>query len=334
MKGRWLAGVLACAMILLAAAAAPAKEKTTGRSAHAWLGVQLQNPTRDVSRTMNLRTDRGALIAEVLDGSPADRAGLRDGDVVTGFNGRTVRNAADLTGMIQRAEPGSEVPITIVRNGGELRLSVRLGDLSDRYPNRYGTEQTGAGAGNPPGAFLGVQLEGLTDQLGDYFGVEDGEGALIASVVDGSPAERAGLKAGDVITRINDRDVTSPADVTRVVRRMNPGDSVDITYLSDQGHSKNTVTADLARPRPGQMMDRDMNMGPGMGGMMGSGMMGSRMQNMHDWNQHQTGTYGSGMSTSADHDMQQQFEQLHNQIRDLQRQIQDMREELQAQRNR
>jgi membrane-associated protease RseP (regulator of RpoE activity) len=386
MKGRWLAGILACAMILLAVAAvAPAKGDKSDTDAHAWLGIQLQDVTRDVSRAMNLQTDHGALIAQVQDGSPADQAGLKEGDVITKFDGKTIHNASDLTDRIRDENPGDEVPITIERDGGEMKLNVRLGDSSNRMPNRYGAggndEESGApeyqqgesdtrgeqygenqqseepheygqqpygqpygqqyrpqGQGNQqlrlrqPRAFLGVQLEGLTDQLGDFFGVQNGQGALIATVVDGSPAEQAGLKAGDVITKIGDQEVTDPSDITRAVHQANPGDSVNITYLSDQGHNENTVTVQLTRPPAGQsafMMDRAMNMEPGTRGMAGMGM-GRGMQNWQNWQgNRQWGTYGSGEPTVED--TQEHFQQMHEQIEQLEREIQELREQIQSQ---
>jgi serine protease Do len=352
MKGRWFAGAVVCATVVLALAATttaaePGKSadvkvkviKEKSPAAGAWLGVQLQDVTRSVSRAMGLKSGAGALIADVVDGSPADEAGLQDGDVVTKFNGKSVRDASDLTDMVRGQKPGSEVKLTAMRDGTAKTFKVKLGDLADQSmtddqeaaPGDEGDNTWVWHGKNAPGdrqmrvfkmraqsAYLGVELQGLTEQLGDFFGVKDGKGALISRVVEDSPAEAAGLKAGDVITRINDEAVENPSDVTEQISDAEPGDSVEVTYVSDRGHGEKTVAVKLAKPPAGQgmMMLNDGNM---------PNVYLRQMPRMRQYLQDMDAARGG---TPDRQQMRQQMQELRQQMQELKDQLQEMRDQM------
>jgi hypothetical protein len=173
-----------------------------------------------------------------------------------------------------------------------------------------------------PKAYLGVELQGLTDQLGGYFGVKDGKGALISRVVDGSPADEAGLKAGDVITKIGDEVVEDPSDVTEQISNAEPGDSVNVTYLGDRGHNENTVTVKLAKPPAGQ---KQMMLGngdlPNIYLMPGMRQHMRRMQGMQ-------GMQGMNVAPRANQALRQQMQELRDQMRQLRDQLEELRDQM------
>lgn len=229
----------------------------SGKSADAWLGVYTQSVDADLARAFDLAVEHGAIVNEVVEDSPAEEAGLEDGDVIVAFDGSKVFDADDLLDLIDDSSPGDEIELTISRDGKEKQITVQLG----KEPGRKARGGWGRlfGRGNvfgvpsmpaPPAApdlpqiysfsgggsrsFLGVSLSDLSDQLGDYFGVEDGRGALITEVEDDSPADEAGLEAGDVIVAIEDEEVDDYDDVIDIVAETEEGDKVVVAVIRDR----------------------------------------------------------------------------------------------------
>ena len=196
----------------------------------------------------------GVLVQDVRDDSPAERAGLRSGDIVVEFDGERVRSARHFTRLVRETAPGRSVRGSVLRDGTRQeitvtpdagdRLTMNLPDLGPEIerglrslPRNFNFDFDVAPAPLPRGGIaprgrMGVTLAPLSDQLATYFGVKDG--VLVASVETDSPAGRAGLQAGDVITRMNGRDVTSAADVTRAVRDAQPGATFDVRVTRDK----------------------------------------------------------------------------------------------------
>lgn len=202
----------------------------------------------------------GVKIDDVDRDSPAEKAGLRAGDVIAEFDGERVRSARQFTRLVQETPVGRQVTMAVLRDGTRQTVTATPeargpswtvdldGDRLRREVERgmRGLDGLPEFGMNPP-AFdfrfdpdawstgrgrLGVTLQTLTDQLAQYFGASDG-GALVTSVVEGSPAEKAGLKAGDVITSVNGEAVRDAGDVMSQVRRAS-ADAVTIGYLRDR----------------------------------------------------------------------------------------------------
>jgi serine protease Do len=214
----------------------------------------------------------GVVIEEVQPDSPAEKAGLKRLDVIVEFDGEHVRSARQFSRLVEETPPGRSVKATIVRDGqrrdvqitpsegprvgvfrdgdrirgfGDLDRLHELGRLGDRLaPFNFNFDFDFPGVLS--GRRLGVGVEELTDQLAQYFGAKDG--LLVMSVTDGSPASRAGLKAGDVITSINGRAVRSRADLVQELRD-STGDDVTIGIVRDKKESTVTATIEAA-PRP------------------------------------------------------------------------------------
>ncbi len=174
------------------------------------LGVYIQDVTPDLARAFGLRRARGAVITQVIPGSPADRAGLKEGDVVVKVNGESIDNAADLRNAIGLLRVGAEARIEIIRDGRRRTVKVRIRERSQ--------ERARAGAIDPrlDGAVLGAIEPGhpLAGQV---------EGVEVLEVKRGSPAWVAGLRKGDIIVSVNRQRVKSVADVKRAVRQGRDG---------------------------------------------------------------------------------------------------------------
>ena len=194
----------------------------------------------------------GVTVDEVRPDSPADRAGLERDAVVVEFDGERVRSARQFSRLLQETPAGRTVTATVVRNKERKRLEIAVpetrrvdmfGDLADRLPP-FNFDFDFDLPEISSGRRLGVTVQELTDQLGAYFGAK--EGVLVTRVVDGTPAARAGLKAGDVITSVDGHPVRSQGDMIRALRDASH-DSVEIRIVRNKVPS--TVTATLEAPR-------------------------------------------------------------------------------------
>ena len=250
----------------------------------AFLGVGTEDITKENMARYGMREVRGVGVTEVAKDSPAEKAGQRKDDVIVRFDGESVTSVRKLTRLINESSPDQNVRITISRGGAEQELSATL--AKHKMDNLFGSTMPrilrggndddfrvlpqsnwppSIGGGDAPfimslGANrrIGVSTQTLTKQLADYFGVKDG-GVLITSVVDNTPAAKAGLKAGDVITAIDGEKVTSPGDITRGLSKKETGD-VSLTIVRDRNTRTVTLTPeknpDSNLIRPGTMGTR------------------------------------------------------------------------------
>jgi len=222
----------------------------------AFLGVHAEEITKENMGRYGVREARGVGVIQVVKGSAAEKAGLKKDDVILRFDGEPVTNVRKLNRLVSEASADQTVRLTISRGGAEQEVSVTLSKRSD-VESLFGSQihdeilrgmekdfpQIKTGDGNFVFSFganrrIGVSTQTLTKQLADYFGVSDG-GLLITSVNENSPAAKAGLKAGDVITAVDGEKVTSSGDIVRAINKKQDGD-ITLTVVSN--HSTRTVT--------------------------------------------------------------------------------------------
>src|SRR5216683_1792841 len=208
-----------------------------------FLGVSVEDISKENLSRYGLREVRGVGVTQVIKDSPAEKAGLKKDDVILRFEGESVTSARKLTRLVGEASADQTVRLTISRGGSELEISATLAK-HDGMQNVFGSAmppgifrgttpfpmkidpgmiQINPGEGGFAFAFggnrrIGVSTQPLTKQLADYFGAKDG-GLLITSVNDNSPAARAGLKAGDVITAVDGEKVDSSGDIVRAINK-------------------------------------------------------------------------------------------------------------------
>jgi serine protease Do len=190
--------------------------KDNGSVQRGWLGVQIQNLDNELAASLGLDNERGALVADVLEDGPAKQAGVLAGDVVTKVNDQEIDSARTLSRAIANANPNESVRLNVWRDGKNRELKVKLGEASS-------AEQVAAAgpASAKGGEALGLTLRPLTAEDRSQLGLPDAvEGALVVQVAPDSPAAEKGMRPGDVITQVNQKEVTSAADALAELRKV------------------------------------------------------------------------------------------------------------------
>lgn len=234
-----------------------------------YLGVQTEEITRENISRFGLREVRGVGVAKVVEGSPAQTAGLQDGDVIVKINGEDITSSRKLTRLVSEISPDHTAKLTVLRGGSERDINVTLGKRpmpkfdngnfefkmppmgKMEFPDMPDMPELGKLPRAPmtPGepmvwAFgnrrqIGVGLTPLTKQLSDHFGVDGG--ALVNTVRENSPAAKAGLKAGDIIVEVDGKAVKGDHDLIRAISEKKEGD-VTLTVVRDRNRQTIRVT--------------------------------------------------------------------------------------------
>jgi serine protease Do len=214
----------------------------TGKVTRGYLGLLLGNLDDKLARQFNLPDNAGALVNQVEKGGPADKAGLKAGDVIRTFNGQTVDSQGALTAMTTNASPGTEVTLGIIRDGKPTDIHVTLGERPANLPvvaTPGSGGFSGQGAGPSQGALRGIEVQSLTPEIRQQFGLpEDVHGVVISQVDPNSPAGQQGLQAGLVIESINRHPVNSVGDFNRLASEAK-GDT--LLRINNQGQSQFVV---------------------------------------------------------------------------------------------
>jgi len=186
-----------------------------GKVTRGWLGVSIQPVTPEIAQVFHLQGEaRGALIGDVTKQSPAEKAGLKSGDIVLSFNGSDVRDSRDLSLKVSRMAPGNTAKLKIFRDGKQFEIAAVLGDVPAE--KAVAAIQAGPASSGPR---LGVSVQPLTSDLAEELGLPArSTGLVIVDVNSGSPAEEAGLKRGDVVQEVNRKTVASVADFQQAVK--------------------------------------------------------------------------------------------------------------------
>jgi len=248
---RYFLMALVAVLVIVAAitTADAARKKYKASSDEAYLGIYMQEVDKDLAEAFNLEVDHGAFVADVVDDSPAENAGLRDRDVIIEFDGKPVNDTDQLTEMIREHKPGDTVNLKVLRRNKERDVTVELGEEDEnsftvigRNGNIWSNFDNTFLFSGDRGGYLGVTTLSLSEQLADYFGVR--YGVLIDEVEEDSPAAQAGLKAGDVIIKVQDEQINSPSDLAEVIGDHQEGDEVKVTVFRDKAEQEFTATLD------------------------------------------------------------------------------------------
>jgi serine protease Do len=214
-----------------------------------YLGIGIQEITAERAKALKLREEAGVEVTHVAPDSPAEKAGLKEGDVVLQYNGAKVEGLEQLSRLVRETPVGREVKLDIFRNGAPMTLMARVGGhpslpgMSDGFSfHMPDVPRMIQGLRSP---MLGVEAESIEGQLAQYFGVN--EGVLVRTVMKGSPAEKAGVKAGDIIVRVDEAKVTTPAEISARLRAAH-GKPVPVAIMRE--HKEISMTVD-PEPRTG-----------------------------------------------------------------------------------
>src|SRR5467141_224455 len=239
-----------------------------GDDGSSWLGVETHEVTADKATELKLSAERGVVLGKIVPDSPAAKAGLKENDVVTEINGQRVEGAAQFRRMIHEIPAGRSIQITVWRDGRTQNVSATLGKSEERrhamkmvaptpgtfafrmpdIPEIPPMEWNGNmvfGGGQPR---LGIDAEDVSGQLGAFFGAPDGEGILVRDVNSGSPAEKAGVKAGDVITSLNGERIRSVGELREKLSAKR--DEKDRTVKLGVLRNKSEISLAIELPAP------------------------------------------------------------------------------------
>jgi serine protease Do len=189
--------------------------KDKGRVVRGYLGTTVQKITPEIADSLGVKQQRGALVADVVRGSPAERAGIKTGDIITEFNSKEVKDSTELPGLVARVAPGTGTSVKVLRDGKEMTLAITVGEMKD-------TEVAASGQQGE----LGLAVQPVTPEVAQSLGLDRAEGLVITEVKPGSAADDAGLREGDLITQINRRPVKNLADYNREMAQSKKGQSV------------------------------------------------------------------------------------------------------------
>jgi Do/DeqQ family serine protease len=180
---------------------------TTGSISYGWLGVSLQEPTRETAVELGIEGKRGALASHVFIGSPADNGGIRAGDFITHVNGREIRGVTQLQMIVGDLKPGDRAAFTVIRDKQSRDLQVRIETRTDQV------------ASDNKKLWPGVTVIPLTDQIRQSFEIKENvRGILAAEIISGTPADIVGIRRGDIITSINGENVNDTSSFFRLLR--------------------------------------------------------------------------------------------------------------------
>ena len=172
--------------------------KDKGKVTRGWLGVSIQEVTPELAQSFGIKEKQGALVAEVFKGSPAERAGIEQGDVIVEFDGKQIKESKDLPQAVAATPIGKSVTIKLSRNGQVISKDLKVGEME---------EKTTEVAKAPTGKKLGIGVQNITPDIAQALGLKDATGVVVTQVEAGSPAENAGIQKGDVIHEVDRKPV-------------------------------------------------------------------------------------------------------------------------------
>ena len=206
-----------------------------GHPRRGWLGVRIQSVTPELAEGLKMAKPMGALIAAVTDGGPADKAGIRQGDVVIKFDGKDIDEMRHLSRIVAETPFDTQVPVVVLRRGKEMTFRVKLGELdetTDSSNPEVGSQPSKPNTPETAKTILGLSLAEMSKQLRQRYNIADeASGVVVVNVDVKSNAAGKGLKAGDVIIEVDQKAVATPADVEKRIAAAKANGYRVVTFL-------------------------------------------------------------------------------------------------------
>ncbi|MCC6952732.1 MAG: Do family serine endopeptidase [Deltaproteobacteria bacterium] len=200
-----------------------------GKVTRGWLGVLIQPLTEDLAEAFKLSTSDGALVGDVMKDSPAERVGIKPGDVIVSFNGKPVKENDQLPLMVARTPIGSDVEVGVIRKGKTQTFKVKIDELKDG-------DDDGEDAPGPEENKLGLSVQDLTPDIARSLGIDESSGVVVSNVEPGSVADSEGIRRGDVILEVNSQAVEDAAGFQSATKNLNVKKPV-LLLLSREGNT-------------------------------------------------------------------------------------------------
>jgi serine protease Do len=223
-----------------------AQLRDSGHVRRGWLGVKIQQVTPDIAESLGLHEPVGALVAGVNDGGPAEHARLRNGDIILKFNSEDVKDMRSLPRIVAETEIGRDVPVVVWRDGKEVTLTAKIGELPEEQQASVATPDKPAPAKPLELSGLGLSVAPINDTTRDKFQLnQDQKGVVITDVTAGTPAADKGLKAGDVILEVQQEEVNTPGEVQDRIEKLRKTNRKSVLVLVQNGDGSRWVSLSL-----------------------------------------------------------------------------------------
>lgn len=189
-----------------------------------WLGVSIQEVTSDLAEEFGVKDLKGAIVSGVMKGSPAEKAGIKQGDVILAFNGKVVDDTGHLRNMVSQTPVGTKVKVKVLRQKKEMEIEVNIAEL----PKKIGeaAEEESEQSEEESNALSGVTARELTPELAKRYGLKEDAGVVVVRVDQGSRAFEAGVRPGDMILQINQKDITTIEEYKKAAAKIKSKDRV------------------------------------------------------------------------------------------------------------
>ncbi len=205
--------------------------KKNGHVSRGWLGVLIQEVTRELAKSFNMDKPQGALVSKVLPGSPAESGGIKTGDIILEFNGQSVERSGELPPMVGRIKAGDGARVKILRDGRKRTLTVHIGELPKEEHNKLGKNTNQEAPGKK--SRLGMVLTEPDSRVRKEYNLQ--KGGVVVSEIKAGPAAAAGIRRGDVITSLNNSPVNGIKDFFTKLDKLDPGSSIALLIQRPTG---------------------------------------------------------------------------------------------------
>jgi len=202
--------------------------KEKGKVTRGWLGVYIQRLSPDVAENLGVAGKQGALVSDVTKGGPAEKAGIRSGDVIVAFDGKEIRDEHELPALVAVTKPGSKVNVKVVRDGKEQMIPVAIAEMEG---------EPGKPAAHPDlTKGVGLTVQDITPEIAQRFEIGDTKGVLVTSVENGSPADDAGFQERDIVRQVNRQPAPNVAEFAKLMKKFKSDKT--ILFLVERGESR------------------------------------------------------------------------------------------------
>jgi serine protease Do len=202
--------------------------KEKGKVTRGWLGVYIQRLTPDMAESLSVPGKKGALVADVTKDGPAEKAGIKSGDVIVKFDGKDVNDEHELPQVVATVKPGRKVEVKVIREGKEKTISVTIGEMEAAPVKRAGSPDLTKG--------LGLTVQELTPEIAKHLDIENRKGVIVTSVDPGSPSDGAGFQEGDVIRQINRQAIANASEFQKMLNKVK--DEKTVLFLVERGDAR------------------------------------------------------------------------------------------------
>lgn len=190
----------------------------TGKVVRGWLGIMIQDITPELAESFGIKQTKGVLVGDVMQESPAEKGGLKRGDVVTDFDGKSVENAHTLSRLVAATPPNSQIVLQVLRDGKSREVKVTIGTMPDEGEQDQVTKKESS---------WGLTVQNITPELAQRFGLEEGDhGVLVSAVEPGGPAAEAKVRRGDIIKEVNRQKIQNIRDYNQATQKMKKGETL------------------------------------------------------------------------------------------------------------